>query len=59
MNTERWLLLAAAALVLLTFAVAVLVYVMRVREMTAARIHPQAVALHPDRPQRQGVQGMA
>ncbi len=42
--TRELILLPAAALVLLTAIVWVLLYVTRVREMRARRIHPQAMA---------------
>ena len=49
MSSSDSLLLACAALVALTFAVAARMYIMRVREMKAARIHPQAVALSAEK----------
>jgi hypothetical protein len=52
MSSTDVLLLACFALVMLTFAVALRMYVMRVREMKAARIHPQAVALSADKSAR-------
>ena len=51
-TTGNSLVLAAATLVLLTFAVAVRMYVMRVREMKMERIHPQAVALSAEKTAR-------
>ncbi|NKI35572.1 hypothetical protein HFP89_10385 [Wenzhouxiangella sp. XN79A] len=52
MTPEASIVLAAAALVFSTFAVAARMYIMRVREMKDRRIHPQAVALSADRSAR-------
>jgi hypothetical protein len=52
MLPSQSLVLACAALLFLTFAVAARMYVMRVGEMKAARIHPQAVALSAEKSAR-------
>ena len=52
MNPSQSLVLSAAAVAFLTFAVSVRMYLMRVREMKARRIHPQSVALSTEKSQR-------
>src|SRR5690554_6286110 len=52
MAPEKHLFAACAALALLTFAVGVRLFVVRVREMRTRRIHPQSVALTAQRSQK-------
>lgn len=52
MNPTQSLVLAAASLAFLTFAIGVRMYMKRVQEMKANRIHPQSVALSAQRAER-------
>lgn len=52
MTSTQSLVLAASSIAFLTFAVSVRMYLMRVREMKAGRIHPQSVALSAEKNQR-------
>lgn len=45
MNPTTQLVMACGAMALLTFAVGIRMYMMRIREMKRERIHPQKVAL--------------
>ena len=52
MNPFSSLVMAASVVALLTFAVGIRMYLLRVREMKANRIHPQSVALSAQRAER-------
>ena len=52
MTPQQHLLAACAAMALLTFAVGVRLFLVRVREMRTRRIHPQSVALTSQRSQK-------
>lgn len=52
MSSTVSLVLACSSLVFLTFAVALRMYLMRLREMKAERIHPQQVALSAEKSAR-------
>lgn len=52
MNPFSSLVLAASVVALLTFAVGLRLYLVRVREMKSNRIHPQSVALSGQRAER-------
>lgn len=52
MTNQEHIVLAAASLVLLTFLVAIRMLYVRVKEMKASRVHPQAVALSSERKEK-------